>query len=83
VLTTPDFEASTVDPSTVWFADARPVRWTLEDVDSDGDVDMLFHFNTQELGLDPCSTEATLTGAAGSGQPIEGTDSVNIVPKGK
>jgi hypothetical protein len=43
----------------------------------------LFYFNTQELGLDPCSTEATLTGAAGSGQPIEGTDSVNIVPKGK
>jgi hypothetical protein len=83
VLTTPDFDASTVDPSTVWFADARPVRWTLEDVDGDGDVDMLFHFNTQELGLGPCSTEATLIGTAGSGQPIEGTDSVNIVPKGK
>jgi hypothetical protein len=83
VLTTCDFDASTVDPSTVWFAGAQPVRWAMEDVDCDGDVDILFHFNTQELALDQYSTEATLTGTAGSGQPIQGTDAVNIVPKGK
>jgi hypothetical protein len=55
----------------------------MEDVDGDGDVDLLFHFKTQELQLDANSTEATLTGATTDGTPIEGTDTVKIVPKGK
>jgi len=83
VLTTDDFDASNVDPSTVKFAGAAPVRWTMEDVDGDGDMDMLFHFKTQELDLDENSTEATLSGETIDGTPIEGTDTVNIVPKGK
>jgi len=69
VLTAGDFKASDVDPETVEFAGAKPVRWKLEDVDEDGDLDMLFHFKTQDLlkdennpeGLDENSTEATLT----------------------
>jgi len=83
VLTTVDFDASTVDPASVHFsdADASPVRWVMEDVDYDGDMDMLFFFKTQELGLTAASTEATLTGATFGGQPIVGTDTVNIVPK--
>ena len=84
VLTTDDFDASTVDPDTVVFAGATPVRWTLEDVDGDGDLDMLFHFKVQELDLTWASTEATLTGNTLGGQPISGTDTVRIVPpKGK
>jgi hypothetical protein len=81
VLTTPDFDASDVDPETVLFAGASPVRWTMEDVDGDGDMDMLFHFKTQELNLVSGSTEATLTGYTTWGNPITGTDSVKIVPK--
>jgi len=80
VLTTEVFDASTVDPSTVKFAGASPVRWTMEDVNGDGDVDLLFHFKTQELNLTEDNTEATLTGFTYGGQPIEGTDSVRIVP---
>jgi hypothetical protein len=83
VLTTDDFDASTVDPSTVEFAGASPLRWTMEDVDGDGDMDLLFHFRTQELGLNGDSIEATLTGETLDGAQIEGMDSVNIVPKGK
>jgi hypothetical protein len=83
VLTTDDFDASDVDPVTVEFAGASPLRWAMEDVDGDGDEDLLFHFKTQELDLDVTSTEATLTGATFGGQPIQGTDTVNIVPKGK
>jgi len=79
VLTTDDFDASTIDPGTLFFAGASPVRWTLEDVDDDGDLDLLIHFKTQDLDLDENSTEATLTGKTYSGQPIEGTDSVRIV----
>ena len=46
VLTTPDFDAATLDPVTVSFAGASPLRWAQEDVDWDGDVDMLFQFHT-------------------------------------
>lgn len=83
VLTTGDFDASDVDPTTVEFAGASPVRWTLEDVDGDTDIDMLFHFKTQELDLTTDSTEATLTGKTLDEVDIIGTDTVNIVPKGK
>jgi len=81
ILTTPDFDAASVDPATVVFADAAPLRWAMEDVDGDGDVDMVLHFKTQTLNLSSSSTEATLTGSTLGGMPIEGTDSVRIVPK--
>ncbi len=80
VLTSPDFDATTVDRATVEFAGAAPLRWAWEDVDDDGDVDLLFHFKTQELNLDENSTEATLTGETLTGNEIEGTDEVRIVP---
>jgi len=90
VLTTEDFDASTVDPDTVTFAGAEPVRWTLDDVDDDGDKDMLFHFKTQDLKLDESITEAaeatkatettlTLTGNKKTDVKIQGTDKVRIV----
>ncbi len=60
-----------------------PVRWALEDADNDGDLDLLFHFKTQQTNLTEDNTEASLTGATYDGQPIQGTDTVNIVPKGK
>jgi hypothetical protein len=80
VLTTDSFDASTVDPATALFASASPLRWTMEDVDLDGDVDLLFHFKTQELDLDENSTAATLVGETFDGQAIQGTDAVRIVP---
>jgi hypothetical protein len=52
----------------------------LEDVDDDGDTDMIFHFPTQDTGLEAGDTEATLTGQTTDGIEITGTDSVRIVP---
>lgn len=84
VLSTEDFDAGNVDPATVEFAGASPVRWTIEDVcPGDGYDDLLLHFKTQELNLDENSTEAILTGYDYNGEFIWGVDSVNIVPKGK
>jgi len=81
VISTDDFDANDVDPDTVSFVGASPVRWTMEDVDGDGDMDLLFHFKTQELELDENSIEATLTGETYGGNSIEGTDTVNIIYK--
>ena len=36
VLTTVDFDATTVDPETVEFVGAVPLRWAMEDVNGDG-----------------------------------------------
>ena len=73
------FKASDVDPENVTFAGAEAVRWTQEDVDGDGDMDMLFYFRTEDLDLTEESTEATLTGTTDDGRVIQGTDTVNIV----
>jgi hypothetical protein len=81
ILTTNDFDAYDVDPETCVFAGAYPLRWKMEDVDDDGDYDMLFHFMTRELDLIKTSTEANLVGETIYGDQITGTDSVNIVPK--
>ncbi len=75
-------DAGTIDLGTVLFAGTGPVRSTLEDVDEDGDLDMLFHFKTQYLNLVEGSTKATLTGTAG-GVGIELTDTVRIVQSKK
>jgi hypothetical protein len=81
VLTTEDFDATTIDPDTVEFAGATPVRWTLEDVDGDGDTDMLFHFNTQDLNLNGDSEYGLLIGRTTDGDLFAGIDTVNIVPR--
>lgn len=80
ILTTEEFDAATVDPATVLFAGASPLRWAWEDVDYDGDVDLLLQFKTQELNLTEGSTEATLTGYTFDELPVQGSDTVNIVP---
>ena len=83
ILTTDNFDAYDVDPDTCVFAGANPLRWKMEDIDNDGDYDMLFHYRTLELDLNQNSTEASLEGEIYDGIQIIGTDSVNIVPKGK
>jgi len=90
-LTTGDFDTATIDPTTAIFAGASPSHWSTEDIDHDGDDDIIFHFRTQELDLDENSTEATLTAQlmsqmktlsaaqASSGAVVSGTDTVKIV----
>ncbi|MHC4278252.1 MAG: hypothetical protein ACYSTI_13180 [Planctomycetota bacterium] len=78
VFTTDDFDAATIDVGTVIFAGASVVNSGLEDVDGDGRMDMVFHFHTQDLQLDPSSTTATLTGKTLDGTDFVGEDSVVV-----
>lgn len=83
ILTTDDFDASDVDPATVLFGptgtEAAPVHFAFEDVDGDGDIDMILHFNTQDTGIQCGDTSASLTGQTFGGLAIEGSDSINTV----
>ena len=83
ILTTGAFDAATVDVDSVRFGitgtEAEPVQHALEDVDGDGDIDMILHFKTQDTEIECGDTEATLTGETIYHQQITGTDSVRTV----
>jgi len=80
VLSTEDFDTSTVDPMTVVFAGASSAHYAVEDVDRDGDQDLILHFGTQQTNLAPGDTQACLAGETYQGMPIQGCDSVRTVP---
>lgn len=82
VLTDPDFSADRIDLSTVTFGragtEAIPVQSALDDVDLDGDMDMVMTFRTQDTGLQAGDNLARLVGVTLEGRPFEGSDSVIV-----
>jgi len=80
ILSTDNFDATTVDPTTVLFGstgtETAPVHSAMEDVDRDGDLDIILKFNTQATGIQCGNTSASLNGKTFSGQPIRGSDSL-------
>jgi len=78
ILTSENLDASTVDPATVSFAGATPLRWSTEDVNGDDHMDMILFFATQELSLTPNDFEAYLTGETFDGEPLAGSDTVKV-----
>ncbi len=84
LLTTASFDASTAaDPNTIRFGavgtEAAPMHVVLDDADLDGDIDLMFHFSTQETGIKCGDVSAALTGETIDGRKIKGTDSVKVV----
>jgi hypothetical protein len=55
------------------------VHAALQDIDGDGDTDMILHFNTQETGIRCGDVSASLTGETLSEQAIEDSDAIKTV----
>lgn len=74
VLTTEDFDATTIDPLSVAFGPAGAAeahgRGHLEDLNGDGYADVVLHFRTQETGLMPGAIEACMSGQTFGGIPL-------------
>jgi hypothetical protein len=90
ILSTQSFDATKVDPLTVCFGDAEDAsqrdcteahaKGHPNDVNGDGLLDLLLHFNTQETGIDAGDTQACLSGTTTDGPAIEGCDSIQTKP---
>jgi hypothetical protein len=83
VLTTDAFDAAQLDWETVRFGPAGATESHglshVEDVDNDGDPDLVLHFNTRETGLVCGDSTATLSGETFGGKPVTASDVIRTV----
>ena len=83
ILTAEGFDATAVDPLSVKFgpsgAGEDDGQAQVEDVDEDGDLDLLLHFYTPDTGIQCGDTHVSLTGKTFGGRAIEGSDSITTV----
>jgi hypothetical protein len=87
ILTTEFFDAATVDPFSVTLDGAGAQvkgksgnAGSLEDVDNDGDLDLVVQIEDVDGSYQAGDTVATLTGETFNGIPIWGQDTICIVP---
>jgi hypothetical protein len=83
ILTRGDFSAVDADPASVRFgptgSEAAASHWAFEDVDGDGAMDQILHFETQETGIVCGDTTVRLTGRTFHGHFIQGSDQIVTV----
>lgn len=82
ILTTAQFDARTVDPTTIRIGatgtEASVFKSNLDDVDRDKDIDMLLLFRVQEMRVKCGDTSISLKAKTTDGRPIEGSESVTL-----
>jgi hypothetical protein len=83
ILSTPSFDAGTVDPASLTFGTggATPLngKGHLEDVNNDGLPDLVVQFPSPRIGARCNDTALFLTGATFAGTPIQGSETIQTV----
>ncbi len=87
ILTTADFDAADADQASLTLEGAAArVKGksgnigSFDDIDGDGDLDLVVQFPTADLELTEADTVAVLDGTALDGTPIQGSDAIIVVP---
>ncbi|MBI3934365.1 MAG: hypothetical protein HY316_06705 [Acidobacteria bacterium] len=87
ILSSPTFDATTVNPTTVTLSGAAVAlkgkgtpMTSVKDVNADGFPDLVVQVSTDALQLTDTAVEAVLTGQTFAGQQIQGSEAVVIVP---
>ena len=94
ILGSAELDVTTIDPDTIELGGVKPATRgsarnpkpaiSYKDVNSDGDTDLIAFFRVQDLVdagvLSPTTARMTLGAKIVDGGPLEGTDSVNVVP---
>jgi hypothetical protein len=78
LFTTNSFDATAVDISTIRFAGASVFHSSVEDIDGDGDLDLLMHFRVEETNLYDLYA-ALLAGDANGDGVIDSTNQLATV----
>ena len=82
ILSTNSFDASTIDQASLRFGLGQALAegsGHLEDVNGDGQLDLVLHFRTQDSGIQCGDTSVSITGQTLDGIPIQGSDSITTV----
>jgi hypothetical protein len=85
VLGTTSFDVQDIDETTVVFGpsaatEAHKALIHFDDVDSDGDQDAVFHFRTQNTGIQSGDTQACISWTTNAGNMFTCCDSVRTIP---
>lgn len=84
ILTAEDFNAQNVDLLSVVFGPNKINEFHnkgyFEDVDSDGDLDLLMHFKVNMAGIKPEDSQACIFGTTYNGIQVRGCDRIRLVP---
>lgn len=74
-----EFDAQTLDDDTVIFAGASPVSWATEDVDEDGTLDVVYHFDKGDVDLTEGDIRACLSAEITGGGIYRSCDMVRVL----